>query len=120
MPELQSRCPEPHGRRTRRLCGWRRTRSGHRIIGTSDHRKTVPGHLRLRQNRGGFVEANASLNCDALVELLRASGEETVELYGLWYGNGAEAPKTRESISVERLLDRHFYFKEEGFYTVRI
>jgi hypothetical protein len=60
------------------------------------------------------------LNREALVDLLQKAGEKTVELYGIWDGNFAERPKAREDISLQTILDSHFYFKEQGFYTVRI
>jgi hypothetical protein len=65
-------------------------------------------------------DADASLNCKGLIELLQSSGENSVELYGVWDGNFMESPQTREVISAERLLDPHFYFKEQGFYTLQI
>jgi hypothetical protein len=61
-----------------------------------------------------------SFNREALVGLLKKINEKTVELYGLWDGNFAEPPKARESISLERILDSDFWFKEQGFYTVTI
>jgi hypothetical protein len=57
-------------------------------------------------------------NCKALVALLRTTGEKLIELYGVWDGNFAVVPKARETISIDRLLDPDFYFKEEGFYEV--
>jgi hypothetical protein len=66
--------------------------------------------------------ASDRLNREALVDLLQKSGETTVELYGIWDGDGnfAERPKAREVISLQRILDSNFYFKEQGLYTVRI
>ena len=57
-------------------------------------------------------------NCAALVALLRTTGEDSVELYGVWDGDFAVVPKARESISVDSLLDPNFCFKEQGFYKV--
>jgi hypothetical protein len=59
-------------------------------------------------------------NREALVDLLRDSGEQTVELYGVWDGDFIEAPKAREDVRLERLLDSSFRFKEQGFYRVRV
>jgi hypothetical protein len=61
-------------------------------------------------------------NREALVKVLREIPEQTVELYGVWDGNFdfSEAPKIAEVISLEQILDPNFYFKEQGFYTVRI
>jgi hypothetical protein len=64
--------------------------------------------------------AGNRFNREALVELLRKTNEKTVELYGVWDGNFIEPPKARESISIERLLDSDFWFKEQGFYTITI
>jgi len=57
-------------------------------------------------------------NCEALVALLRTTGDKVVELYGVWDGDFANVPQARENISVDRLLDPDFYFKEQGFYKV--
>ena len=59
-------------------------------------------------------------NREALVDLLRQSGEQTVELYGVWDGDFMEAPKAREDVPLERLLDAGFRFKEQGFYRVSL
>ena len=59
-------------------------------------------------------------NREALVGLLRESGEQMVELYGVWDGDFIEAPKAREEVPLERLLDSKFRFKEQGFYTVTL
>ena len=59
-------------------------------------------------------------NRTRLVELLREHGEGDVELYALWYGSFCESPKHTEAISLERILDPDFRFKEEGFYRVVI
>ena len=57
-------------------------------------------------------------NQQALVNLLRATGEEIVELYGIWDGDFAKPPQIRQAIPLDRLLDADFYFKEQGFYRV--
>jgi hypothetical protein len=62
--------------------------------------------------------ASDRFNREALVDLLKKTNENTVELYGLWDGNFLEPPKARESIPLERILDSDFWFKEQGFYTV--
>lgn len=49
---------------------------------------------------------------------MRKAGEKTVELYGIWDGDFAEAPKTRGDVSLQRILDSDFHFKEQGFYRV--
>jgi hypothetical protein len=55
----------------------------------------------------------------ALVTPMRNTGEETVELYGVWNRDFSE-PKAREEIALRDLLDPAFYFKEQGFYKVRL
>src|SRR3954471_219801 len=41
-------------------------------------------------------------NRQALVELLRGTGEPTVELYGVWDGDFSTAPGIREQIQLDR------------------
>jgi len=57
-------------------------------------------------------------NCKALVSLLRTTGDEMVELYGVWDGDFAAEPKAQETISIDELLGVNFRFKEQGFYKV--
>ena len=59
-------------------------------------------------------------NCEALIALLRTSGDEMVELYGVWDGDFANTPQTHEDISVDKLLSQNFRFKEQGFYRVHL
>jgi len=54
-------------------------------------------------------------NREALVDLLRESGDKVVELYGIWDGDFVEAPKVQENIAAETILDSGFLFKERGF-----
>ncbi|MFZ0884117.1 MAG: hypothetical protein WAN14_12020 [Candidatus Acidiferrales bacterium] len=68
-------------------------------------------------------DASDRRNQEALVALLASTGDEVVELYGVWDG-GNEAfdklPQSSEEISLQTLLDPHFYFKEQGFYRVHL
>jgi hypothetical protein len=57
-------------------------------------------------------------NRTALATLLRSTGEKTIELYGLWWGNFAEQPLAREKIPFLRILEPDFFFREQVFYTV--
>ena len=59
-------------------------------------------------------------NRTLLVNLLRTSGEDMIELYGVWNGDFAEGPLSQEKILVDRILDPDFLFKQGGFYEVRI
>ena len=45
-------------------------------------------------------------NCEALVALLRTTGDKVVELYGVWAGDFANVPQAHENISVDRLLSQ--------------
>ena len=60
------------------------------------------------------------LNRRLLVGLLKESGEAFVELYGIWAGDFSEEPRIREEISIENILADDFYFKERGFYRVKL
>lgn len=70
--------------------------------------------------RGAERDASDRHNMEALVALLRTTGEETVELYGVWDGNFANTPRAREDVSLENLLVADFHFKEGGFYRVSL
>jgi hypothetical protein len=59
-------------------------------------------------------------NREALVDLLRESGEKAIELYGVWDGDFVDAPRIQESITAETILDSGFLFKERGFYSVAV
>jgi hypothetical protein len=59
-------------------------------------------------------------NRKLLVALLQESGERFVELYGIWAGDFAKPPQAVEEISLERILDADFHFKEQGFYRVSV
>jgi hypothetical protein len=65
-------------------------------------------------------EATKRFNREGLVNLLRSSAEEVIELYGVWAGDFHEAPIIREDISLNRILDSDFYFKEQGFLRVKL
>jgi hypothetical protein len=64
--------------------------------------------------------ASDQLNREALVRLLQSTGEDVIELYGIWAGNYAKEPSIREEISIESILMPEFFFKEQGFYRVRL
>jgi len=55
-------------------------------------------------------------NREALLALLRTTGDNMVELYGVWDGDFANGPQAQENISVNDLLGPNFRFKEQGFY----
>jgi hypothetical protein len=65
-------------------------------------------------------EASERVNREALVALLRDSGENTIELYGVWDGEFEKPVNVREKISLIRILEPGFRFKERGFYTVSL
>lgn len=61
-------------------------------------------------------------NRELLVNLLRASGNKTVELYGFWIGgedDSKKSPQASENISLDRVLESDFRFREQVFYRVR-
>jgi hypothetical protein len=60
------------------------------------------------------------LNCQKLFSLLESTGDSTVELYGIWDGDFAEAPAAHDNIPLEAILEPDFRFKERGFYEVVI
>jgi hypothetical protein len=62
-------------------------------------------------------------NREALVLLLRMTGDKMIELYGVWDGGNeafTKSPQAHESISLNRILDSDFRFKEQGFYSVHM
>jgi hypothetical protein len=65
-------------------------------------------------------DAEDRQNREGLVSLLRATGEDSVELYGVWSGNEQNPLHSREVIHVNDILDPAFLFKEYGFYTVNL
>jgi hypothetical protein len=65
-------------------------------------------------------DASDRYNRKALVALLRESGEKAVELYGVWDGDFAKTPRALEEVSLKRILDSDFHFKEQGFYRVSV
>ena len=65
-------------------------------------------------------DASDRYNRKALVALLQESGDKTVELYGVWDGDFAKTPRALEEISLQRILDSDFRFKEQGFYRVTV
>jgi hypothetical protein len=64
--------------------------------------------------------ASDRMNREGLVSILRSTGDSFVELYGMWDGDFAEAPRAFEDISLETILKPGFHFKERGFYKVRL
>jgi hypothetical protein len=57
---------------------------------------------------------------EALVALLRSSGEPEIELYMIWSGNGSDEPFAVEELSIEAMLEKSFRFKEGCFYRVNL
>lgn len=68
------------------------------------------------------LEATERFNREQLVRLLRESGEEMVELYGIWLSDWKKDPLSpevlREDIPLTKILEPTFRFKERGFYRV--
>lgn len=59
-------------------------------------------------------------NRRALAALLRDTGENRIELYGLWWGNFAKEPLASEEIALLRILEPDFLFREQVFYRVSL
>lgn len=67
--------------------------------------------------------ADERINREALVALFRESGEKAVELYGVWLSNDVDLAKpahVREDITLMRILEPTFRFRERGFYRVSL
>jgi len=73
-------------------------------------------HLKVDPERA----ATDRYNKEALINLLRTSGENAIELYGVWDGDFAEPPEVKEVITAETILDPRFRFRERAFYEVSI
>ncbi len=56
------------------------------------------------------------------MKLLKDSGEEVVELYGIWLSDWKKDPLSpevyREDIALAKILEPTFRFKERGLYRV--
>jgi hypothetical protein len=59
-------------------------------------------------------------NREGLLSLLRNTGEKTVELHCVWFGDFGKPPLAREEVSLNRILDPDFRLKERGFYSVHV
>jgi hypothetical protein len=64
------------------------------------------------------TSASNRFNRQSLIALLKTTGEDSVELYGIWAGNYLKEPAIRETISVDQIADPQFLFKEYCFYNV--
>jgi hypothetical protein len=62
--------------------------------------------------------ATSGQNRRALATLLKNTGETTIEIYGLWWGNFWKEPLSREDIPLLRILEPNFFFREQAFYRV--
>jgi hypothetical protein len=66
-------------------------------------------------------EAREQQSRQELVTVLRSTGEQMIELYGVWDGNAdfPLPPLKKEEIAGTDLLNRSFRFKQQGFYLVQ-
>jgi hypothetical protein len=62
--------------------------------------------------------ATFSQNRKALATLLRNTGETTIEIYGVWWGNFAKEPLSCEDIPLLRIFEPDFLFQGQVFYRV--
>ena len=62
----------------------------------------------------------AQPNHERLVRLVREhlAGEESFELYGAWESSFIDPTLCHQDITIERLLELDFYFRDRGHYTV--
>jgi len=63
--------------------------------------------------------ASDQFNRQALVKLLERARSGCVELYGVWAGNWAEAPRRVEDITIDRMRESSFLLGEQVFYRVQ-
>jgi hypothetical protein len=65
---------------------------------------------------------DAQPNHQQLVSFIEAnfSDQSSVELYGLWEGLSEGSAVSDQTISLDRLLDLDFYFRERGHYSVTL
>jgi hypothetical protein len=69
------------------------------------------------------LEISDRHNRELLVSLLRANGDKIVELYGFWIGDSEATTKSLlafEDISLDRILESDFRFREQVLYRVRV
>ena len=59
-------------------------------------------------------------NREGPVRLLRSTGEEVIELYGIWADTVSEPPHIHEDIALGEIWKPDFRFKEFGFYRVGV
>lgn len=60
-------------------------------------------------------------NQDSLFKYITSNvSEGSVQLYGCWDGDYDEQAESTEVIAIEEILDKDFYFKERGFYSITI
>lgn len=65
---------------------------------------------------GSVEEKNHRELFDFLTPLVAEGG--SIEIYGCWDGDFEESIKHKETISLNRLLDRKFFFRERGLYII--
>jgi hypothetical protein len=59
-------------------------------------------------------------NHEELYRYIKASVSDKtpIEIYGCWNGDFDEVAASVEEIMIDDLIDKNFYFKERGFYTL--
>jgi hypothetical protein len=72
------------------------------------------------ENRDADQIAINRKNSEELADLLRASGETSVELYGVWSGNEFIAPQHHKEIALNRIVESPFRFREHVLYKISI
>jgi hypothetical protein len=59
-------------------------------------------------------------NARGLEKLLRESGEQAIELYGVWAGNWSKSPIAVKEIMLKYIAAPTFLFGEQVFYRVKV
>ena len=84
-------------------------------------------HVLLQNNEWRVVDDDDneqkeknSYNAKTLAAISQNSGEKSVEIYGIWAGNGAKPPRVIEEMHLNAILQPDFRFKEYGFYRIQI
>ena len=66
-------------------------------------------------------DESAQHNQESLFSYIKSHiTEGSVELYACWDGDDDEQAESREVIAIEDILDKDFFFKERGFYSITI
>ena len=74
---------------------------------TDDDKEYIELEQQYQQLLFEYIKGNVSKN-------------KNVEVYGCWDGNLSEPKKFESEITLEEMLQKNFYFKEQGLYKIKI